>query len=154
MYRRLKIFIKHNFLVRAWKETKKKTQYKNPKHIYIYSKTCRVTHIFFFHSGKFKNTVMSFKIGFFVQRHWVAFQVPGAMRWHGVCCSLTGNKSNNTDVKVYFCFVSLCLITVSESMPAHWSSLVKHPHATSDLGPKRRKKKSKLEVKYIELCLS
>lgn len=26
---------------------------------------------------------MSFKIGF-VQRHWVAFQVTGAMRWHDV----------------------------------------------------------------------
>lgn len=64
--------------MRAWKETK---QYKNPKHIYIYSKTCRVIHIFF--SGKFKNTVMSFKIGF-VQRHWAAFQVTGAMRWHVV----------------------------------------------------------------------
>lgn len=38
---------------------------------------------FFFFSGKFKNTVMSSKIGF-VQRHWVAVQVTGAMRWHGL----------------------------------------------------------------------
>lgn len=76
LYRRLKILLNTNCFVRAWKETK---QYKNPKHIYSYSKTtCRVTHFF---SGKFKNTVMSFKIGF-VQRHWVAFQVTGAMRWH------------------------------------------------------------------------
>ena len=85
---KIKNFIKHNCFVRAWKETK---QYKNPKHIYIYSKTCRVTHIF---SGKFKNTVMSFKIGF-VQRHWVAFQVTGAMRWH--VWPLMNNI--NTDVK-------------------------------------------------------
>lgn len=59
-------------------ESMERNKYKNPKHIYSYSKTtCRVTHF----SGKFKNTAMSFKI-VFVQRHWVVFQVAGAMRWH------------------------------------------------------------------------
>lgn len=61
-------------------------------------KHAEVTHIFlfffrFFLSGKFKNTVMSFKIGF-VQRHWVAFQVTGAMRWHDVTLVRPGIKGS------------------------------------------------------------
>lgn len=104
--------------MRAWKETK---QYKNPKHIYIYSKTCRVTHIF---SGKFKNTVMSFKIGF-VQRHRVAFQVTGAMRWHVVICVVWPLMNNiNTDVKVSF---SSAQFLIEENGDIKWACLLIDP---------------------------
>lgn len=49
---------------------------------------------------------MSFKIGF-VQRHGVAFQVTGAMRWHVFNGSLTIMRYINTDVEGFFVFL-LC----------------------------------------------
>lgn len=52
---------------------------------------------------------MSFKIGF-VQRHGVAFQVTGAMRWHGFNGSLTIMRNVNTDVEGFVFLVRFCFL--------------------------------------------
>lgn len=45
---------------------------------------------------------MSFKIGF-VQRHWVAFQVTGAMRWHDVTLVRPGIKGSTLMMRSFVC---------------------------------------------------
>lgn len=55
---------------------------------------------------------MSFKIGF-VQRHWVAFQVTGAMRWHDAIVVLPVTKALTLMLEVIY------LSCDKGSMPAH-----------------------------------
>lgn len=59
---------------------------------------------------------MSFKIGF-VQRHWVAFQVTGAMRWHDVTLVRPGIKGSTLMMRSFM--FAVLNHGGKVSMPAH-----------------------------------